>query len=131
VYRTKDGRHLALGAMEMKFWRAFSLAIGRPDLIDRHATGEGDQAALIEEIRSVFATRTRDEWLAFFGGHDVCLTPVNQPSEAFLDPHALSRGTVTRSAGLRAIRPPWLQNPAPLDPAPALGQHTAAILAGL
>jgi crotonobetainyl-CoA:carnitine CoA-transferase CaiB-like acyl-CoA transferase len=131
VYRTKDGRHLALGALELKFWRAFSLAIGRPDLVARHDTNEADQTALIEEVRGVFATRTRDEWLTFFGGHDVCLTPVNEPAEAFLDHHAQARGTVVRSAGLRAIRPPWLQRPAPLRPAPALGQDTAAVLAGI
>ena len=32
VYRTKDGEHVALGALEPKFWLAFCAAVGRDDL---------------------------------------------------------------------------------------------------
>ena len=35
VYETKDGRHVMLGAIEPKFWRAFCLAAGRPDWVER------------------------------------------------------------------------------------------------
>ena len=55
VYRTRDGQLVALGALERKFWVAFCEAIGRPDLAARHATGEADQAALIDEMRALFA----------------------------------------------------------------------------
>ena len=44
-----------------------------------------------------------------FEGHDVCLTPVNQPAEALRDPHVAARGTVraTRRVTERpaAVRP--------------------------
>ena len=64
VYRTRDGEHVALGALEPKFWPAFCDG-GRPaDLAARHLTGEADQAALIDEVRGIFAGRTRDEWLS-------------------------------------------------------------------
>ncbi len=116
VYRTKDGRHLALGALETKFWRAFCGG-HRPAGSRRPARDDADdQAALIEEMRGVFATRTRDEWLAFFGGHDVCLTPVNQPAEALARSAHRARAarTVMRSAGpSRRSARRWLQNPAP------------------
>jgi crotonobetainyl-CoA:carnitine CoA-transferase CaiB-like acyl-CoA transferase len=131
VYDTKDGARLALGALERKFWVAFCQAIGRPDLAARHDTDLGDQADLVREIRGVFAARTRQEWLDFFEGHDVCLTPVNTPEEALRDPHARARGTVSRQPGLRAVRPPFLAHPATLAPAPELGAHTDEILAAL
>jgi crotonobetainyl-CoA:carnitine CoA-transferase CaiB-like acyl-CoA transferase len=131
VYLAKDGLPLALGALESKFWVAFCRAVGRPDLAARHATEGEDQAALLREVRDVFAARTRDEWLRLFAGHDVCLTPVNRPDEAFRDPHVVARGTVTKAPGLRAIRPPFLQREPDLAPAPRLGQHTDEILSAL
>lgn len=128
IYRSRDGAALALGALEPKFWRTFCEAVGRPDLAARHATGPDDQAALIETTRELFATRTRDEWLAFFRGRDVCLTPVNTPAEALADPHIADRGTVTAEPGLRAIRPPFVASTPDLWPAPELGQDTKDIL---
>jgi crotonobetainyl-CoA:carnitine CoA-transferase CaiB-like acyl-CoA transferase len=131
VYRTRDGEHVALGALEPKFWQAFTAAVGRPDLASRHLTDEADQQALLDEVRGIFAGRTREEWLALLGDHDLCLTPVNQPREAFVDPHVTARGTVIDAPGLRAIRPPFASRVADLSPAPALGAHTAEILQGL
>lgn len=131
IYETRDGLRLALGALEQKFWVAFCQAIGRQDLAGRHATGEADQADLIRETQAVFATRTRQEWLEFFDAHDVCLSPVNTPAEALGDPHVLARGLVSRQAGVRAVRPPFLGRDVPLGPAPALGADTDEILASL
>lgn len=131
VYRTRDGQAVALGALEPKFWLAFCAAVGRDDLAARHLTGPADQAALIDEVRAIFAARTRDEWLALFDGHDVCLTPVNSPVEALDDPHVRARGTVVDAGGVRAIRPPFIRRVPALDPAPEVGQHTAEVLATL
>jgi crotonobetainyl-CoA:carnitine CoA-transferase CaiB-like acyl-CoA transferase len=131
VYRTADGLLVALGALERKFWVAFCAGIGRPDLAARHATSESDQADLINEMRAVFGSRTRDEWLSLMAGHDVCLTPVNTPQEALRDPHAIARGVVQPTAGMRAIRPPFLCRVPDLSPPPAVGQHTREVIAGL
>jgi crotonobetainyl-CoA:carnitine CoA-transferase CaiB-like acyl-CoA transferase len=128
IYETRDGRQIALGALERKFWVAFCDGIGRSDLAARHDTGAEDQALLVRDMRALFATRTRDEWLALFAGHEVCLTPVNRPLEALRDPHIAARGTVTAQPGLRAVRPPFIQQVPDLAPAPALGAHTAEIL---
>jgi crotonobetainyl-CoA:carnitine CoA-transferase CaiB-like acyl-CoA transferase len=128
VYRTRDGETIALGALEPKFWIAFCRAVGRADLEPRHLTAPEDQARLIAEVRAVFASRTRDEWLAFFAPHDVCVSPVNSPRQALADPHIAARGVVVQAAGLRAIRPPFLRDAPDLAPAPEVGQHTAEIL---
>jgi crotonobetainyl-CoA:carnitine CoA-transferase CaiB-like acyl-CoA transferase len=124
VYKTKDDQWLALGALEEKFWRAFCLAIGRDDLVGRHLTAGADQSALLTEVRGIFATRTQADWLTFFSGHDVCLTPVNSPAAAMDDPHIQARGVVGYGAGLRFVRPPFVQHPAPLGPAPQVGEHS-------
>jgi crotonobetainyl-CoA:carnitine CoA-transferase CaiB-like acyl-CoA transferase len=130
VYRTKDDEWVALGALEPKFWQAFCRAIAREDLIGRQLTGGDDQAGVLEEVRRTFASRTRDEWLAFFERHDVALTPVNRPPDALADPHLAARGAVVRGTDLRAVRPPFAPVLPSLSAAPALGQHTAEVLAG-
>ena len=128
VYRTRDGQHLALGALEAKFWAAFCEAVGRPDLVGRHHTGEADQTALIDEVRALFASRTSAEWLAHFEAHDVCLTPVNQPADALRDRHVQARGAVLDIPGGRAIRPPFVRHMPPLGPPPAVGEHTEEVI---
>jgi alpha-methylacyl-CoA racemase len=130
LYETRDGRHVALGALEPKFWSAFCRALGREDLRSRQLTEGDDQAEVIAEVRRTFATRTRDEWVAFFEGHDVALTPVNGPAEALADPHVTARGAVVRGRDLRAVRSPFARAVADLWPAPALGEHTEEVLQG-
>jgi alpha-methylacyl-CoA racemase len=131
VYRTADGQLVALGALERKFWATFCAGIGRPDLAARHATGEPDQLGLITEMRELFATRTRDEWLALMANRDVCLTPVNTPREALRDPHVMARGLVQRAAGMQVVRPPFLSRIPDLSPPPTVGQHTREVVASL
>jgi crotonobetainyl-CoA:carnitine CoA-transferase CaiB-like acyl-CoA transferase len=131
VYRTRDGELVALGALEPKFWSAFCEAVGRPDLTARHSTPEADQAALMEDLRGLFQTRTRAEWLTLLEQADLCLTPVNRPAQAFADPHIQARSAVIRGHGLRAVRPPFAVSTQPLGPAPAVGEHTRDILAAL
>jgi alpha-methylacyl-CoA racemase len=131
VYRTRDGRLVALGALEPKFWLAFCKAVGRTDLAARHLTDERDQRALMSEIRGLFATKTRAEWLEVLDGPELCLTPVNLSAEAFGDPHVRARGTMTRGEGLRAVRAPFTGGQAvSLAAAPALGAHTVEVLRG-
>ena len=57
VYRTKDGEHVALGALEPKFWLAFCAAAGRDDLAARHLSDAADQRALIADVRAIFASQ--------------------------------------------------------------------------
>jgi alpha-methylacyl-CoA racemase len=128
VYRAKDGAYVALGALELKFWRTFCDAIGRSDLVARHLSDEADQVLLIQEVARVFAERTTAEWMAVSNAHDVCLTPVNTPAQALDDPHIAARGAVVQTSGFRVIRPPFLSSAPDLSPAPALGEHTAEVL---
>jgi len=128
VYRTKDNELVALGALEPKFWQAFCRATGRADLSARQLTDAADQAGLVGEVRRVFATRTRVEWLSLFEAHDGCLSPVNSPAEALRDRHIVARGTVVPTSVGRTIRPPFLSHVPNLRPAPTVGQDTGDVL---
>jgi crotonobetainyl-CoA:carnitine CoA-transferase CaiB-like acyl-CoA transferase len=128
VYETRDGRQVALGALEPKFWSTFCDAVGRPDLRVRQLSEPADQAHVLREVRELFRSRTQEEWLSFFEGRDVCLSPVNTPAEAFADPHIAARAAVITAPGLRAVRPPFGLPPRELGPAPNVGQDTDDIL---
>ncbi|MBI5781668.1 MAG: CoA transferase [Rhodocyclales bacterium] len=86
VYETADGRHLAVGALEEKFWVRLCEAIGRPELIPFHRAVGAEGAKAKAELAAVLRTRTRDEWAAFFAPLDCCVTPVLAPEETLAHP---------------------------------------------
>jgi len=92
IYRTKDGRHVALGAQEPKFVHNLLTEWGRPDLVDACLRGPGPhQRPVIEFVQGVFATRTQAEWVSWFEGRDISFAPVQTLREAFDDRHAQAR----------------------------------------
>lgn len=106
VYATSDGRHIALGGREMKFVRTLLIALGREDLI---ALGEADagpdQAPLIAFLRDTFATRSRDEWVAWFEDKDVAFAPVLDFAEALASEHVRAAGLLVQAGGAHQIAP--------------------------
>jgi len=108
VYPTRDGRWLAVGALEAKFWRALCETIGRADLVAAHlATGQ-EGAKARADLEGVFASRTLAEWMRAFDGVDACVTPVVTLDEALGDPQYAARGmVVTAEDGARSFAPPW------------------------
>lgn len=81
VYCCADGRHLAVGALELKFWRALCEAIARPQWSQRHwslglAPGSAASMALRAELSALIATRTMADWVEHLAGADCCVTPV-------------------------------------------------------
>ncbi|HKX41874.1 MAG TPA: CaiB/BaiF CoA-transferase family protein [Burkholderiaceae bacterium] len=91
VYRTADGRHLAVGALELKFWQALCGAIGRPEWAQRHwsrglAVGSPEAMALRAELAAVLTARPLAEWAALFEAVDACVTPVLRLDETLRHP---------------------------------------------
>jgi len=130
TYRTKDGRYVSLGALEPKFWRSFCEGVGLE--FDMGAMMPGPhQVALKTKLVEIFATRTRDEWTVFNTERDCCLEPVLQPSELASDPQLVARRVFVQQdtpwGKSTQVRLP-VAEPAEA-PAPAMGQHTRAILA--
>jgi len=82
VYPTADGRHLAVGALEEKFWTLLCEALDKPHLVPLRAA-EGIVALRVrKELSDCFATRTLQAWSAFFADIDCCVTPVLTLAEA-------------------------------------------------
>jgi crotonobetainyl-CoA:carnitine CoA-transferase CaiB-like acyl-CoA transferase len=91
VYRTADARHLAVGALEPKFWQALCEAVGRPDWAALHwsrglAVGGADSMALRAELAAVFAAESLAHWVARFERVDACVTPVLRLEETLSHP---------------------------------------------
>lgn len=125
VYATADGRAITVGCVEPHFWARFCERVGRGDLAPRQF--DIDQEPLFDAIATIIAERTRDEWTAFFGGDDVCVAPVLSLEEA-LAAHADRLVETDAGAGERVRAPGGLFGETARGAAPALGEHTVAIL---
>jgi alpha-methylacyl-CoA racemase len=93
TYRAADGKWLAVGAIEAKFFANLCTALGCPE----QAAAQYDddrQAALRQTLAAAFAARTRDEWVAALAGVDTCVAPVLEVAEVAADPQFAARGVV-------------------------------------
>lgn len=134
VYQTADGRHMAVGALEEKFWHLLCDTLGRPDLKPAHlATGAAAEHARAE-LTEIFASRSLAEWTALFDDVDCCVTPVLRLEESLDNPHVAARGMVIEVDGVRQFAPPLRMTdfaPGPFTSAPAAGEHSEQLLAEL
>jgi len=123
-----------------KFWHGVARAIDRAELIedprfltrdDRIQHREGIEAILIP----VFATNTRDHWLARLQANDVPSAALNNLEDVVQDPQVQHAGII------QEVTPPKMGSvrmvgsgitmdatPTSIGPAPVLGEHTTAIL---
>ncbi|GAB4198259.1 MAG: CaiB/BaiF CoA-transferase family protein [Roseiflexaceae bacterium] len=130
VYATADGRALTVAAVEPQFWAALCALIDRPGYAALQYAPWPEQQRMFADLDALFRTRSQAEWLAFFGDAEVCVGPVRTLGEA-LETHAErliqidqpGEGRVTALGGLFGV--------ASDRPAPALGQHSREVLAGL
>jgi alpha-methylacyl-CoA racemase len=131
VYQTADGEHMAVGALEPKFYG---------ELLDRLGLAGDDLPAptdrerwheLRERLEAVFRTRTRAEWVDRFEGSDACVAPVLRPSEAAAHPHNRARASFVPVGESQqpAPAPRFSRTPSasPTRP-PAIGEHTDEVL---
>jgi alpha-methylacyl-CoA racemase len=112
-YACADGKFVAVGALEPRFYAALLSGLGL-------APSEAPQfpttgwPALEATFTARFATRTRDDWAAHFEGTEACVTPVLSFAEAADHPHNRARQTLSGS-------------PVQPSPAPRFDGHVAAI----
>lgn len=91
LYATQDGRHLAVGALEFKFWKVACEVFERPDWVQRHwqrgqLPGSPDCAALRAEVAQLVASQPLAVWSERFAQADACVTPVLTLEEAQAHP---------------------------------------------
>ncbi|MET7488164.1 CaiB/BaiF CoA-transferase family protein [Streptomyces sp. NPDC005538] len=121
TYETADGKHMAVGALEPRFYDEFVRLLGLADFTDarRDWTRWGE---LREAVAARFRSRTRDEWTAVFDGTDACVAPVLSLREAPHHPHLAARGTFTEYGGITqpAPAPRFSTTPTSVRGGPAL-----------
>ena len=132
VYATQDGRHLAVGALEAKFWRALCETLGRPDLVARQFASGADAASVRSELGAIFATAPLAHWIERFAAVDCCVTPVLTLDETVANEQVRARDmVVTGPEGGRQYAPPFRISGhgfAIARAAPAHGEHTEEVL---
>ncbi|MFA4915750.1 MAG: CaiB/BaiF CoA-transferase family protein [Syntrophales bacterium] len=139
VFKTKDGKFIALGNVERKFWVNLLKLIDREDLTEyQFATGEKQKKA-IDELNKVFLTKTREEWLTLLEGKDTCYSPVNDVEDLMVDPHIKHREMLLKmdhpvEGEILTLGFPFKFSDTPASirtPSPALGQNTDETLKSL
>lgn len=120
VYATSDGRQVALGAIEPKFWAAFCTAAGRPDWIARQ-NDPLPQTELTAEVAALLGAAASADSVARFAAADCCFSLVLDLGEAVASPHHRDRALVraTRPGVLQALFPAHVDGVPPASrPAP-------------
>jgi alpha-methylacyl-CoA racemase len=132
VYATSDGRYMAVGALEAKFYAELLGGLGLAGEEDPAGQHDRDRwPALRERIAAAFARRTQAEWTEVFAESDACVAPVLGLREAADHPHIRARGTIVARDGVPqpAPAPRFSATPAALgDGPPEPGQHTGQVL---
>jgi crotonobetainyl-CoA:carnitine CoA-transferase CaiB-like acyl-CoA transferase len=135
LYRTSDGKYMAVAAIEEEFWHNLVVALGVSEHEhDRFGTAR-EQNELTAALRRVFATKTRDEWTRLLA-EDTCATPVLSIDEAINSDWAKEASMLVQVNGNGTV----LNNPLRAVPsmrglaftrAPSLGEDTDAVMKSL
>jgi alpha-methylacyl-CoA racemase len=140
VYECADGGFVSLAAFEPQFYANFVAMVSAlgvdglgPD--DLPLDGQMDKARwpeLRDRLAALFRTRSRDEWVEFFAGHEICFAPVLSMTEARVHPHNVERQTFTTIEGVEQVAPVprFSRTPGAIaNPARPAGADTDAALA--
>jgi len=139
IYRTSDGKYIAVGAVEEQFWKNLCKALGLEEFTDyEYAVGK-DREKVYQALAKKFESKTRDEWVEELKNVDCCCTPIYTLDEVFSDKHVLSRGILEEIEDERLGKIKVIGYPARLGSTPAvvrssppsLGEYTEEILASL
>jgi crotonobetainyl-CoA:carnitine CoA-transferase CaiB-like acyl-CoA transferase len=146
-FNDRDGKPLVFQLTGPENWKDAMAALGfHPRLkaagfenlgviIDNDAK-RNELLALLDDL---FATGTRDDWVARLRGADIVSAPINTLLEASNDPDVLANGYVTEvdypkhGKRLKVHGTPWQFSETPAKPgiAPELGEHNDAVLGEL
>jgi crotonobetainyl-CoA:carnitine CoA-transferase CaiB-like acyl-CoA transferase len=142
----RDGKPFVLQLARDDWTKALN-ALGFHDAMEQAGFGklgvamESDEIreALLKKLGELFATGTRDEWVARLRGGDIVSAPINTMLEASNDPDVIANGYVAEvdypkyGKRLKVHGTPWQfsETPAKIGIAPELGEHTGEVLSGL
>jgi alpha-methylacyl-CoA racemase len=90
TYRAKDGKWLAVGAIEPKFFANLCRLLGCERWASRQLDDEA-QDAIRADFTAAFATKERDVWVKELSDADTCVSPVLAVDEVVADGHFAAR----------------------------------------
>ncbi len=136
VYECKDGKFIALGTLEPKFWMGFCTMIEKPDWMNRALPIPAQVEALKEDLQTLFKTKTRDDWEALSQNFDVCISPVLEIDEIENHPNTITRKMIVehehpKYGKVKSIAQPLKFSESVLHEgwaAPTLGENNKTVL---
>jgi len=144
TFRTRDGRWIAISASIQAMAERLFACVGRADMIDDpRFRNNTDRVQNVEDceapIVAFIAARTLDEAMAAFNAAEVTATPVYEIDQLIDDPQVQARGILVEAPDAEAgsvlmhgIIPRLSATPGALRlAAPALGEHSRAVLASI
>jgi alpha-methylacyl-CoA racemase len=93
TYACGDGKWVAVGAIEAKFFANLCTGLGCPELARAQYDDEA-QTEVRAALAEAFATKTRDEWVELLAGADTCVAPVLTVGEVVEHPQFQARRVV-------------------------------------
>lgn len=146
-FNDQDGWPLVFQLNGARKWREAMAALGFYETLEKAGFGDlgvaiasdGERAILLRLLDDLFATGTRDDWVARLRGADIVSAPINTLLEASNDPDVLANGYVTEveypthGKTLKVHGSPWhfSETPAKVGRAPTLGEHNESVLSEL
>lgn len=133
IYKTRDGRFLAVAPLEEKFWQTFCELIGLPQRLRAESCPCQEAVAAIQDVVSA---KSAQEWEQLFEGQDVCVVVVKTMEEALDSAHFKARGLFAKQVNdgernMMALPVPIvdsLRHAEEVRPYPRLGEHNAELL---
>jgi len=146
-FNDRDGKPLVFQLNGARKWRDAMTALGFHEALEKAGFGdlgvivssEEQRAALLGMLGGLFATGSRDDWVARLRAADIVAAPINTLLEASSDPDVLANGYVAEidypkyGKRLKVHGSPWnfSETPARFGIAPQLGAHNDEVLARL
>jgi crotonobetainyl-CoA:carnitine CoA-transferase CaiB-like acyl-CoA transferase len=136
VYACADGKYVAIGSLEPKFWKEFCAKVGKNEWTEITMHPGAGQDKLKEEVKQFFMTRTSKEWQMLLQNEDICFTLINDVSDLANDDYLKERNMFVESrhgvaGNYKTINQPLKfgqMQPGNYWVAPDLGEDTLAIL---
>ena len=146
-FNDRDGKPLVFQLGGARPWRNAMTALGFYTTLELAGFGDlgvimssdEQRIALLSLLDQLFATGSRDDWVARLRAADIVAAPINTLLEATNDPDVLANGYVTEveypehGKTLKVHGSPWhfSETPAKIGTAPKLGADNDEVLSGL
>jgi crotonobetainyl-CoA:carnitine CoA-transferase CaiB-like acyl-CoA transferase len=128
LYKSRDGRQLAVACSEPHLWKNFCDAIGLPELAmharsDEHyrRAPSAEEVAARHAVQHRMAQRDASDWMATLAGSNSCVTLVNSVAQMLEDPQLRARGMVLPDGDAIRFGSPFRRE----------REHTSVVIDGL